>query len=141
MWIEQYLQNMMYPTIWRRKKEEKPGVKYLFISHLKDNCDISVYIPATCTCACAAHYLLMSFHDRNKSLHCHCIHRLVKSHNLSKGVYDPITFGFIHRNGVVECWYQKKAPIFLITPVKSYGQEMLILKVTSENVAKVQKLL
>ena len=27
-------------------------------------------------------------------------------------------------------WYQKKAPIFLITSVKSYGQEMLILKVT-----------
>ena len=36
-------------------------------------------------------------------------------------------------------WYQKKTHIFLITPVKSYGQEMLILKVTSENVAKVHK--
>ena len=34
-----------------------------------------------------------------------------------------------------------KAPIFLINPVKSYGQEMLVLKVTSENVAKIQKLL
>ena len=30
-----------------------------------------------------------------------------------------------------------KAPIFLINPVKSYGQQMLILKVTSENVVKV----
>ena len=38
-------------------------------------------------------------------------------------------------------WYQMKAPIFLINPVKSYGQQMSILKVTSENVAKVQKLL
>ena len=34
---------------------------------------------------------------------------------------------------------QKKAPIFLITPVKFQVQEILILKVTSENVAKVQK--
>ena len=34
-----------------------------------------------------------------------------------------------------------KAPIFLITPVKYDMQQMLILKVTSENVAKVQKLL
>ena len=32
---------------------------------------------------------------------------------------------------------QKKAPIFLITPVKYYGHEMLILEVTSENVAKI----
>ena len=38
-------------------------------------------------------------------------------------------------------WYQMKAPIFLINPVKSYGQQILILKVKSENVAKVQKLL
>ena len=33
-------------------------------------------------------------------------------------------------------WYQKKDPIFLITPVKFYGQKMLILKVKGENVAK-----
>ena len=32
-----------------------------------------------------------------------------------------------------------KALIFLVNPVKSDGQQMLILKVTSENVAKVQK--
>ena len=38
-------------------------------------------------------------------------------------------------------WYQIKAPIFLITPVKYDMQQMLILKVTSKNVAKVQKLL
>ena len=30
-------------------------------------------------------------------------------------------------------------PYFSHYPVKSYGQEMLILKVTSENVAKVHK--
>ena len=41
----------------------------------------------------------------------------------------------------MEFWYQMKAPIFLTNPVKSYGQQMLNLKVTSENVAKVQKLL
>ena len=34
-----------------------------------------------------------------------------------------------------------KAHIFLITQVKYDMQQMLILKVTSENVAKVQKLL
>ena len=33
-----------------------------------------------------------------------------------------------------------KAPIFLITPVKYDMQQMLILKVASENVAKVRKL-
>ena len=32
-----------------------------------------------------------------------------------------------------------KAPIFLIPPVKYDMQQMLILKVTSENVAKVHK--
>ena len=35
-------------------------------------------------------------------------------------------------------WYQMKAPIFFINPVKSYGQHVLTLKVTSENVAKVR---
>ena len=46
-------------------------------------------------------------------------------------LYDPITFGFIHRNGLF--WY-------LITyPVKYDMQQMLILKVKSENVVKVQK--
>ena len=56
-----------------------------------------------------------------------------------KGVYDPITFVFIHRNEVLGI--RRKPLVFLITPVKSYGQEMLILKVqvTSENVAKVHK--
>ena len=39
----------------------------------------------------------------------------------------------------MEFWYQMKAPIFLITPVKYAMQQMLILNVTSENVAKVQK--
>ena len=38
-------------------------------------------------------------------------------------------------------WYQMKAPIFLITSVKYDMQQMLILKDTSENVGKVQKLL
>ena len=41
----------------------------------------------------------------------------------------------------MEFLVSEESPIFLITPVKSYGQEILILKVTSENVAKVQKLL
>ena len=36
-------------------------------------------------------------------------------------------------------WYKIKAPICLITPVKYDMQQMLILKVTSKNVAKVQK--
>ena len=36
----------------------------------------------------------------------------------------------------IDILISEEAPIFLITPVKSYGQEMLILKVTSENVAK-----
>ena len=39
-------------------------------------------------------------------------------------------------------WYQRKAPIFLITPVKfnvQTVQQMLHLKVTSKNVGKVQK--
>ena len=35
-------------------------------------------------------------------------------------------------------WYQMKAPIFLITPVKFYVQQMLLVKVISENVAKVR---
>ena len=34
-----------------------------------------------------------------------------------------------------------KAPIFLITHVKFYVQQMLLVKVTSENVAEVQKIL
>ena len=52
-------------------------------------------------------------------------------------VYDLFTFGFIHRNG--SFLYQMKALIFLITPVKYDMQQMLILKVTSENVGKVHK--
>ena len=35
----------------------------------------------------------------------------------------------------MEFWYQMKAPIFLITPVKFYLQQMLFVKVISENVA------
>ena len=42
----------------------------------------------------------------------------------------------------MEFWYQMKAPIFLITPVKSYVQftvqQMLLVKVKSENVATVR---
>ena len=34
-------------------------------------------------------------------------------------------------------WYQMKAPI-LITPVKLYVQQMLLVKVKTENVAKVR---
>ena len=49
-----------------------------------------------------------------------------------------ITFGFIDRNSKWSFWYQMKAPIFLITPMKFYVQEMLLVKVISENVAKVQ---
>ena len=50
-----------------------------------------------------------------------------------------ITFGYSIE---MEFLVSEESPsIFLITPVKSYGQELLILKVTSENVAKVQKLL
>ena len=54
-------------------------------------------------------------------------------------VYDPINF-WIHPSKW-SFWYQMKAPIFLITPVKYDMQQMLSLKVTSENVAKVQNLL
>ena len=43
-------------------------------------------------------------------------------------VYDPITF-------VMEFWDQMKAPIFLITPVKFYLQQMLSVKVINENIA------
>ena len=50
-------------------------------------------------------------------------------------VYDPI------HPSKWSFWYQMRAPIFLITPVKYDMQQMLILKVTSENAAKVQKLL
>ena len=35
-------------------------------------------------------------------------------------------------------WCQMKAPIFLITPVKFDVQQMLLVKVISENVAKVR---
>ena len=35
-------------------------------------------------------------------------------------------------------WYQMKAHIFLITSVKFYAQQMLLVKVISENVAKVR---
>ena len=64
---------------------------------------------------------------------------LYNQHAVNLKVYDPIPFGFIHRNGVFGI--RRKTLIVLITPVKYYGQEMLILNVTSENVAKVQKLL
>ena len=41
----------------------------------------------------------------------------------------------------MEFMVSEESPYFShYTPVKSYGQEMLIFKVTSENVAKVQKL-
>ena len=32
-------------------------------------------------------------------------------------------------------WYQMKAPVFLIAPVKCYLQQMLLVKVINENVA------
>ena len=53
---------------------------------------------------------------------------------LKGGYYDHF---WIHRSK----WsfgYQIKAPIFLITPVKFYMQHMLLVKVISENVAKVR---
>ena len=34
----------------------------------------------------------------------------------------------------MEFWVSDESPYFLINPVKSYGQQMLILKVTSKNV-------
>ena len=43
-------------------------------------------------------------------------------------VYDPITFGFIHRNGVFGIRW--KLLFFSFTPVKYDIQQMLILKVT-----------
>ena len=39
----------------------------------------------------------------------------------------------------IEFWYKMKASVFLITLVKYDMQQLLILKVASENVAKVQK--
>ena len=55
-------------------------------------------------------------------------------------VYDLITFGFINRNGVFVC-VSDESSYFLIALVKYDMQQVLILKVTSENVAKVKKLL
>ena len=46
------------------------------------------------------------------------------------GYYDHF---WIHRSKW-SFWYQMKAPIFLITPVKLYVQQMLLVKVISENV-------
>ena len=39
----------------------------------------------------------------------------------------------------IDILISEESPILLSNPVKPYGQEMLILKVTSENVAKVHK--
>ena len=53
-------------------------------------------------------------------------------------VYDPITFGFIHwKDSSIEMEFlvSDESPIFLITPVKFYLQQLLFVKVTSENVA------
>ena len=47
-----------------------------------------------------------------------------------------ITFGFIDRNGVFGI--RRKPLFFPITPVKFYVQQMLLVKVISENVAKVR---
>ena len=56
-------------------------------------------------------------------------------YNALKGsYYDHF---WIHRSKW-SFWYQMKAPIFLITPVKCYVQQMLLVKVISENVAKVR---
>ena len=54
--------------------------------------------------------------------------------NLKGGYYDHF---WIHRSKG-SFWYQMKAPIFLIMPVKFYVQHMLLVKVMSENVAKVR---
>ena len=45
-------------------------------------------------------------------------------------VYGPITYGFIHRSGDFDI--RMKAPIFLITPVKIYVQQMLLVKVAAK---------
>ena len=54
--------------------------------------------------------------------------------NIKGGYYDHV---WIQRSKW-SFWYQMKAPIFLITPVKFYVQQMLLAKVISENVAKVR---
>ena len=58
-----------------------------------------------------------------------------KSGKVIKGCYYD--HFWIHRSKW-SFWYQMKAPIFLITPVKFYVQQMLLVKVISENVAKVR---
>ena len=41
--------------------------------------------------------------------------------------------GLLEMPIVIHILISEESPTFLINPVKSYGQEMLILKVTSEN--------
>ena len=48
-----------------------------------------------------------------------------------------MTRSLLDSSNKMEFWDQMKAPIFLITPVKYDIQQMLILEVTSENVAKL----
>ena len=57
----------------------------------------------------------------------------VKDVSIKGGYYDHF---WIHRLKW-SFWYQMKAPIFPITAVKFYVQQMLLVKVISENVAKV----
>ena len=71
-----------------------------------------------------------------------CLHFYIRIVCELKGVWTD--HFWIHPSKWSSFWYQMieiKAPIFLITPVKYDMEQMLSLKVTSENVAKVQKLL
>ena len=64
----------------------------------------------------------------------HC-HPLYTQKDFKKGgYYDHF---WIHRKKW-SFWYQMKAPIFLIMPVKFCVQQMLLVKVIRENVAKVR---
>ena len=71
-------------------------------------------------------------------------HRIICQNNMFMSiddlkVVDPISFGFFHRNGVLGIRW--KLLFHYPHAVKYDMQQMLILIVTSENVAKVQKLL
>ena len=71
--------------------------------------------------------------NKNNSIPTTPIKRIPKNEQI-KGVWSD--HFWIHPSKS-SFWYQMKAHIFLITPVNFYVQQMLLVKVTSENVAKV----
>ena len=60
-------------------------------------------------------------------------------HRLKRGKLVFLTVSFIEMPIGIEFLISEESPYYSHNPVKSYGQEMLILKVMSENVAKVHQ--